>query len=57
MPPFTVQFLCEYQPIWRDSSTTMDWNEALTACFRLRNSRRRPTRIIDDNNQEVYALL
>lgn len=56
MPPFTVQFLCEYRPIWRDSVTTPDWAEAVQACFRIRNTRRRPTRIIDDTGQEVYAL-
>lgn len=57
MPPFTVQFLCEYRPIWRDSITTPYWTIAVKTCFDLRNTRRRPTRIIDDNGQEVYALL
>lgn len=57
MPPFTVQFLCEYQPLWRDAFTVDDWSEAIQACFLLRNTRRRPTRIIDDTGQEVYALL
>ena len=57
MPPFTVQFLCEYRPIWRDAVTTPRWAEAVQACYQLRKSRQRPARIIDDNGQEVYALL
>ena len=56
MPPFTVQFLCEYRPVWRDSATVDRWIDAVKACFRLHNTRRRPTRIIDDTGMEVYSL-
>lgn len=56
MPPYTVQYLCSARPVWCDAFETDDWISAVTHCYNIRASRRRPTRILDGIDQEVYRL-
>lgn len=53
---WTVQYLCQYSPIWRDAAETFIWEHAVRACRILRATRGRPARIIDDFGREVYRL-
>jgi len=53
---WTVQYLCQYAPVWRDAAETFNWQEAVIACHTIRASRGRPTRIVNDFGQEVYRL-
>jgi len=53
---WTVQYLCQYAPIWRDAAETAVWEEAVIACQTIRFSRGRPARIVNEFGQEVYRL-
>ena len=55
MPPFRVEYLCPYRPVWRwDGGEWNSWLLALAEALRVATFGRN-VRIVDANDQVVWS--
>ena len=45
---YTVQYLCSFQPIWRDTDSYLPFREAVQMAQSIAQQRRTRVRVLDD---------
>lgn len=58
MPPFTVQYLCTYRPVWYDDDQPggawLSAHQAVWRAMQIAAARHTQTRVLDADGQQVW---